>query len=171
MRTTRVLPLALASVLALAATGCGSDFKKDEPQTAVRDFLNNVLARNNGQQACDFLTQEGQRAFAKLPVPGQQTLDDATDTGQACRAAMERAQLIGDKDQREVNTTGEVRDLEYSTKKDGEEATVTVKSDGGPTLTFELTESGAGGVGNLYEPKNPWRITGGAEPLVTGQSS
>jgi hypothetical protein len=157
--------------MALAATGCGSDFKKDEPQTAVRDFLSVSLARDNGQQACDYMTQEAQRAFAALPVPGQPTLDDETDTGQACRRAMERAQLIGDKDEQEVNTTGEVRDLQYSTTKKGEESTVTVKTDGGPTLTFELTEAGSGGVGNLYEPKTPWRITSGAETLVTGRSS
>ncbi|WP_169738359.1 hypothetical protein [Patulibacter minatonensis] len=168
MRTTRVLPLALASVMALAATGCGADFKKDEPQTAVRDFLNDALARANGQHACDFMTQDAQKAFAALPVPGQQTVTDDSDSGQACRAAMERAALDGDKDEREVNTTGEVRDLDYSTKKSGEDATVTVKAKTGDTLTFKLSKRGEGGVGNLYEPKTPWRITGGAEPLVTG---
>ncbi|MEV4420803.1 hypothetical protein AB0L40_12615 [Patulibacter sp. NPDC049589] len=171
MRTTRVLPLALASVLAVASTGCGSDFKKDEPQTAVRDFLMITLARDNGQQGCDFLTQKAQKAFAQIPASGATTaIPDPEDTGQACRALLERPQLIGDKDKREVNTTGEVRDLDYSTQKDGDKATVTVKTNGGPTLTFKLTKQGDAGVGNLYEPKTPWRIDDGAEPLVTATS-
>lgn len=170
MRTTRVLPLALASVMALAATGCGSDFKKDQPQTAVRDFLNDVLAKGNGQYACDFLTQDAQKAFAALPVDGRPNASpDDTDTGQSCRALLERGELIGDKDRREVNTTGEVRDLKYKTEKSGDDATVTVHGKGGPTLTFKLSKRGDVSVSNLYEPKTPWRITGGAEPLVTGK--
>jgi hypothetical protein len=153
MRTTRVLPLALASVLALAATGCGSDFKKDEPQTAVRDFLSDTLAQQNGQKACDYLTQEAQEAVAG-------SLD------RNCRTTLERAELVGDKDREQVDTTGDVKDLKYATKKTGQDATVTVTSKGGPTLTVQLKKDE--GLGNLYKPPSPWRITGGVEPLVKG---
>ncbi|MDO9408644.1 hypothetical protein [Patulibacter sp.] len=155
MRTTRVLPIALASALALASTGCGSDFKKDEPQTAARDFLSDVLATNNGQRACDFMTQRAQKLFA----------GDAEGVG--CRSTIERAKLVGDGDKLLVDTTGEVKDLEYSTEKTGDdEAVVTVKTNGGPTLRLTLAHSE--GLGNLYEPPTPWRITGGAETLIKG---
>ncbi|CAB4911498.1 unannotated protein [freshwater metagenome] len=155
MRTTRVLPIALASALALASTGCGSGFERDEPQTAARDFLSDVLATNNGQRACDFMTQRAQRIFA-----GDQP-------GASCREVIERAQLVGDGDELRVDTTGEVKDLEYSTEKSGEDkAVVTVKTNGGPTLRLTLAHSE--GLGNLYEAPTPWRITGGAEPLIKG---
>lgn len=157
MRTTRVLPLALASVMALAATGCGSgsDFKKDEPQTAVRDFLSSALATQNGQLACDYLTQEAQEAVAG-------------SVNRTCRATLERAELVGDKDERQVDTTGDVKDLDYSTEKSGEEATVTVKAENGPTMTVTLKKDE--GLGNLYEPTSPWRITGGVDPLFKSAS-
>lgn len=158
MRTTRVLPLALVSVLALSATGCGTGFEKDEPQTAVRDFLSDVLATNNGQKACDFMTQRAQAIFA------------GDEPGASCRKSIERATLRGDEDGTLVDTTGEVKDLEYSTVKTGDEkATVTVKTNGGPTLTVTLGYSE--GLGNLYEPETPWRITGGAEPLLRNSAS
>lgn len=155
MRTSRVLPLALASATALAATGCGSDFRKDEPQTAVRDFLASALVTQNGQLACDYLTQEAQEAVAG-------------SVNRTCRATLERAELVGDKDERQVDTTGDVKDLDYSTEKSGEEATVTVRSENGPTMTVELKKDE--GLGNLYEPSNPWRITGGVDPLYKGGS-
>jgi hypothetical protein len=155
MRTTRVLPIALASALALASTGCGTEFKKDEPQTAARDFLSDVLATNNGQKACDFMTQRAQKIFA------------GNEPGASCRQTIERALLVGDGDGLRVDTTGEVKDLEYSTEKSGEdEAVVTVKTETGATLRLSMAHSE--GLGNLYEPPTPWRITGGAEPLVKG---
>lgn len=158
MRTTRVLPLALASVLALASTGCGTDFKRDEPQTAVRDFLSDVLATGNAQKACDFMTQRAQTILA------------GSTPGENCRGSLERAELVGDGDGYRVDTTGEVKDLDYSTVKEGEDkATVTVKTDGGPTLTVTLGHSE--GLGNLYEPETPWRITGGVEPLIQNTPS
>lgn len=158
MRTTRVLPLALASVLALSATGCGTGFEKDEPQTAVRDFLSDVLATGNAQKACDFMTQRAQTILA----------GDAP--GAKCRESLERAALRGDGDGNLVDTTGEVRDLDYSTVQEGDDkATVTVKTDGGPTL--EVTLGHSEGLGNLYEPETPWRITGGVEPLIQNSQS
>lgn len=158
MRTTRVLPLALASVLALSATGCGTGFEKDEPQTAVRDFLSDVLATGNAQKACDFMTQRAQKILA----------GDAP--GENCRKSLERAALRGDGDGYLVDTTGEVKDLDYSTAKEGDDkATVTVKTDGGPTLTVTLGHSE--GLGNLYESETPWRITGGVEPLIQNTPS
>lgn len=158
MRTTRVLPLALASVLALSATGCGTAFERDEPQTAVRDFLSDVLATGNGQKACDYLTRRAQRILA------------GSEPGSSCRQAIERAALQGDGDGYLVDTTGEVKDLEYSTVKNGEhKATVTVKTGGGPTL--EVTLGHSEGLGNLYEPETPWRITGGVEPLLQATPS
>lgn len=154
MRTTRVLPLAMASVLALAATGCGTDFERDEPQTAVRDFLAETLATGNAQRACDYMTQRAQKLLA-----------GTARTGETCRNALERAALRGDDDGYLVDTTGEVKDLEYSTEKTNEhEATVTVKTDGGPTLTVTLGHSE--GLGNLYDPETPWRITGGVDALI-----
>jgi hypothetical protein len=142
--------------MALAATGCGAtEFKKDEPQTAVRDFLSDALARGNGQQACDWLTQRAQTIFA------------GTAPGANCRQSMERSELVGDGDGYRVDTVGEVRDLDYSTRKIGDDkAVVTVKTDGGPTLNVTLGHSE--GLGNLYEPKSPWRITGGVDALVKG---
>ena len=144
----------MASVLALAATGCGTDFKKDEPQTAVRDFLAETLANGNAQRACDYMTQRAQRVLAGTTRPGE-----------TCRNSLERAALKGDGDGWLVDTTGEVKDLDYSAE-EGEDhrATVTVKTNGGPTLTVTLAHSE--GLGNMYEPTTPWRITGGVEPLI-----
>lgn len=151
MRMTRVFPLA-AALLALGATGCGTSFGKDEPQTAVRDFLSEALAQQNGQRACDFLTQEAQQKVAA-----------AQGVGGACRDSFEKAYLT-DKDGI-VQDTAAVNDLDFSTTTDGDKATVVVKA-GDRELRFELEHSE--GLGNLYEPKTPWRIVGGAEPLVTG---
>lgn len=149
----------MASALALAATGCGTDFKKDEPQTAVRDFLAETLVTGNAQRACDYMTQRAQRVLAGTTRPGE-----------TCRNSLERAALTGDGDGYLVDTTGEVKDLEYSTEETGEhKATVTVKTEGGPTLTVTLGHSE--GLGNLYEPTTPWRITGGVEPLIQNTPS
>ncbi len=151
MRTTRVFPLA-AALLALGMTGCGGDFRKDEPQTAVRDFLGEALVQQNGQRACDYLTQDAQAAIAATgPV------------GSACREAMEKAELVDDGEA--VVNTGEVNDLSYETTTEGHEATVKVDANG-RELTFTLKHDD--GLGNLYEPETPWRITGGAEALVRG---
>ncbi|WP_210495888.1 hypothetical protein [Patulibacter sp. SYSU D01012] len=146
----------MASALALAATGCGgTTFKKDEPQTAVRDFLSEALVTENGQRACDYMTQEAQNALAERGTPGEK-----------CREAMEKAQLVTDGEA--IGETGEVKDLDYSVQKDGDkDATVTVKTKGGPQLNLTLRQDE--GLGNLYHPINPWRITGGAEPLVQGR--
>jgi hypothetical protein len=153
MRTTRVLPFALASVLALAATGCGGEFEKDAPQTAVRDFLSEAVVTENGQRACDYMTQDAQTALARTGIPGEQ-----------CRQSMERANLVYDGE--DVVGTGEIKDLKYSTEKNGDQATVTVQVKGSPTMKITLKRDE--GLGNLYEPLTPWRITGGAEPLVQG---
>ncbi|MGX6449122.1 hypothetical protein ACVU7I_13805 [Patulibacter sp. S7RM1-6] len=145
----------MASALALAATGCGGTFKKDEPQTAARDFLSEALATENGQRACDWLTQDAQDAIAKRGVPGEK-----------CREAMEKAELVTDGEA--IGETGQVRDLDYSVQKRGEnDATVTVKTKGGPQLNLTLKHDE--GLGNLYETTSPWRITGGAEPLLQGR--
>ncbi|WP_320669216.1 hypothetical protein [Patulibacter defluvii] len=146
-----MFPLA-AALLALGATGCGTSFGKDDPQTAVRDFLGEALAQQNGQRACDYLTQEAQQKIAA-----------AQGVGGACRDSFEKAYLVDDGDI--VQDTAAVNDLDYSTQVDGDTATVTVKA-GDRELRFELEHSG--GLGNLYEPETPWRIVGGAEPLVTG---
>jgi hypothetical protein len=153
MRTTRVLPFALASVLALAATGCGADFKKDAPQTAVRDFLSEAVVTENGQRACDYMTQDAQNALARTGIPGE-----------SCRQSMERANLVYDGE--DVVGTGEIKDLKYSTQKNGDQATVTVQVKGSPTMKITLKHDE--GLGNLYNPLTPWRITGGVEPLVQG---
>jgi hypothetical protein len=143
----------MASVLALAATGCGGEFKKDEPQTAVRDFLSEAIVSENGQRACDYMTQDAQNALARTGVPGEQ-----------CRESMERANLVYDGEN--VEGTGEIKDLKYSTDKNGEQATVTVKVKGSATMKITLKHDE--GLGNLYKPLTPWRITGGVEPLVQG---
>jgi hypothetical protein len=153
MRTTRVLPIALASVLTLAVTGCG-DFKKDEPQTAVRDFLSEALVTENGQRACDYLTQDAQDALARTGVPGEK-----------CRESMERANFVDDGE--DIGETGQIKDLDYAVQKNGkDDAVVTVKAKGGGTMRVTLKHDE--GLGNLYEPLSPWRITGGVEPLTKG---
>jgi len=148
MRTTRVIPL-VAAVLALGATGCG-DFKKDEPQTAVRDFLAEALVQQNGQRACDYLTQDAQQKIATAGGPGA-----------ACRESMEKAELVDGDDL--VQNTSDVNDLGFDTSADGHEATVQVKA-GDRTYAFELRHDE--GLGNLYEPKTPWRIASGAEAVL-----
>lgn len=155
MRTTRVFPFAMASLVALAVTGCGGDsFKKDEPQTAARDFLSEALSQKNGQRACDYLTQEAQAKIAGKVIPGA-----------SCREVMEKSSLVSDKE--EVEDVSDVKDLKFSTEKvDDKTAKVTVKTKGGIELVLDLQKND--GLGNLYEPKTPWRIVGGAEPLVTG---
>jgi hypothetical protein len=153
MRTTRVLPIALASVLTLAVTGCG-DFKKDEPQTAVRDFISEALVQENGQRACDYLTQDAQNAIARTGVAGEK-----------CRESMERANWVYDGEP--IGETAQVKDLDFSTEKSSDtEAVVTVKAEGGGTMRVTLKHDE--GLGNLYEPVTPWRITGGVEPLTKG---
>lgn len=159
MRSTRVFSLATAAALALAATGCGgSSFKKDEPQTAARDFLSEALSQKNGQRACDFMTQDAQAELV--------TGDGA---GANCRAAMERSSLISDGEQ--VRDVAMVKDLDYEVvEQEGENATVVIRPEGSDELRLTLTKKKDDGLGNLYEPDTPWRITGGAKPLVVGVS-
>lgn len=155
MRTTRVFPFAMASLVALAVTGCGGDsFKKDEPQTAARDFLSEALSQKNGQRACDYLTQEAQVKVAGKSFPGA-----------SCREVMEKSSLVSDDE--EVMDVSDVKELRFSTEKvDDGTANVTVKTKGGIELVLGLQKND--GLGNLYEPETPWRIVSGAEPLVTG---
>lgn len=155
MRSTRVFSLATAAVLALAVTGCGgTTFKKDEPQTAVRDFLSEALSQKNGQRACDYMTVEAQ---------GDLVAD--AQGGVNCRAAMELSGLIsGGEPVRDVAT---VKELDYEvTENDGETATVVVTPEGGEAMTITLKHDE--GLGALYEPETPWRITGGTKPLIVG---
>lgn len=155
MRSTRVFSLATAAVLALAVTGCGgTTFQKDEPQTAVRDFLSEALSQKNGQRACDFMTVEAQGEL----VAG-------ASEGANCRAAMELSGLISDGEP--VRDVATVKDLDYEvTENDGETATVVVSPEGGEPIEITLKKSE--GLGALYEPESPWRITGGAKPLIVG---
>lgn len=158
MRSTRVFSLATAAALALAVTGCGgTSFEKDEPQTAVRDFLAEALSQKNGQRACDFLTLEAQGEF----VAG-------ASNGVSCRTAMEVSGLISDGEPvRDVST---VKDLGFEvTENDGETATVVVSPEGGEAMTVTLKRDE--GLGALYEPTTPWRITGGVQPLLVGNQS
>ena len=155
MRSTRVFSLATAAALALAVTGCGgTTFKEDEPQTAVRDFLAEALSQKNGQRACDFMTVEAQTQLVAGARPGV-----------TCRTAMELSGLVsGGEPVRDVAT---VKDLGYDvTEDDGKTATVVVTPEGGKPLTFTLKKDK--GLGALYEPSTPWRITGGAKPLIVG---
>ncbi|MFA4927064.1 MAG: hypothetical protein WC558_01000 [Patulibacter sp.] len=155
MRSTRVFSLATAAVLALAVTGCGgTTFKKDEPQTAVRDFLSEALSQKNGQRACDYMTVEAQ---GDLVADAQE--------GTTCRAAMELSGLVsGGEPVRDVAT---VKELDYEvTENDGETATVVVTPEGGEAMTITLKHDE--GLGALYEPETPWRITGGTKPLIVG---
>ncbi len=157
MRSTRVFSLATVAAFALALTGCGGDFEKDEPQAAVRDFLSEALSQANGQRACDYMTVEAQ---------GQLVAGKAA--GVDCRIAMEVAGLVSDGEM--VNDVARVKELEYEvTENDGHAAKVVVTPVGGEPLTFTLEHSD--GLGALYEPKTPWRITGGAEGLLTGVAS
>ncbi|MBF6619158.1 MAG: hypothetical protein ITG02_02890 [Patulibacter sp.] len=155
MRSTRVFSLATAAVLALAVTGCGgTTFQKDEPQTAVRDFLSEALSQKNGQRACDFMTVEAQGEL----VAG-------ASEGANCRMAMELSGLISGGEP--VRDVASVKDLDYEvTADDGETATVVVTPEGGEAIEFALMKSE--GLGALYEPETPWRITGGAKPLIVG---
>lgn len=155
MRSTRVFSLATAAALALAVTGCGgTTFEKDEPQTAVRDFLSEALSQKNGQRACDFMTVEAQgELVASNP-------DHAT-----CRQAMELSGLLSDGEP--VRDVAMVKDMGYEvTANDGEKATVVVTPIGGAAMTVTLEQSD--GLGALYEPNTPWRITGGVQPLLVG---
>ncbi len=155
MRPTRVFSLATAVVLALAVTGCGgTTFEKDEPQTAVRDFLSEALSQKNGQRACDFMTVEAQ---------GQ--LVEGNAEGTNCRTALELSALISDGEP--VADLAAVKDLEYEvTENDGETATVVVTPQGGEAMQVTLKKDD--GLGALYEPNTPWRITGGVQPLIVG---
>lgn len=154
MRSTRVFSLATAAALALAVTGCGGTFEKDEPQTAVRDFLSEALSQKNGQRACDFMTVEAQGEL----VAG------ATD-GATCRTAMEVSGLISDGEP--VRDVAMVKDLGFEvTENDGKTATVVVTPIDGEAMTVTLEQSD--GLGALYEPNTPWRITGGVQPLLVG---
>lgn len=155
MRSTRVFSLATAAALALAVTGCGgTTFEKDEPQTAVRDFLAEALSQKNGQRACDFMTVEAQGELVA-----------AAADGVTCRTAMEVSGLIsGGEPVRDVST---VKGLGFEvSENDGETATVVVTPDGGEVLTITLKHDE--GLGALYEPNTPWRITGGVQPLLVG---
>lgn len=154
MRSTRVFSLATAAALALAVTGCGGNFEKDEPQTAVRDFLAEALSQKNGQRACDFMTIEAQgELVANNP-------DHST-----CRQAMEVSALLSDGEP--VRDVAMVKDLGFDvTENDGEKATVVVTPIGGEAMTVTLEQSA--GLGALYEPNTPWRITGGVQPLLVG---
>lgn len=168
MRTTRVIPFALAGLMALGATGCaGTEFKKDAPQTAVRNFLAEALVQQNGQRACDFLTPAAQKSF-EPGIEGRlgaapKTTEEAQVASVVCRDAMEKSSLV-DGDRRILNV-GDVNSLDYSTKREGDAATVTVKADG-RTMTFRLEEADPDT--NLYVSENPWRIVDGAKALVTG---
>lgn len=155
MRSTRVFFLATAAVLALGVTGCGgTTFQKEEPQTAVRDFLSEALSQKNGQRACDFMTVEAQ---GELVVGASE--------GANCRAAMELSGLVSDGEP--VRDVATVKDLDYEvTENDGETATVVVTPEGGEPMEITLKKSE--GLGALYEPETPWRITGGAKPLIVG---
>lgn len=155
MRSTRVFSLATAAALALAVTGCGgTTFEKDEPQTAVRDFLSEALSQKNGQRACDFMTIEAQGEL----VAGQ------TD-GATCRTAMELSGLLSDGEP--VRDVAMVKDMGFEvTENDGEKATVVVTPIDGEAMTVTLEQSD--GLGALYEPNTPWRITGGVKPLLVG---
>lgn len=155
MRSTRVFSLATAAALALAVTGCGgTTFEKDEPQTAVRDFLAEALSQKNGQRACDFMTTEAQ---------GQLVAGSAD--GVTCRQAMELSGLISDGEP--VRDVAMVKDLGFDvTENDGDKATVVVTPIDGEAMTVTLEHSD--GLGALYEPKTPWRITGGVQPLLVG---
>lgn len=154
MRSTRVFSLATAAALALAVTGCGGTFEKDEPQTAVRDFLSEALSQKNGQRACDFMTVEAQeQLLANNP-------NHAT-----CRQAMEVSGLLADGEP--VRDVAMVNDLGFDVaKQDGENATVVVTPASGEPMTVTLEKSA--GLGALYEPKTPWRITGGVQSLLVG---
>lgn len=157
MRSTRVFSIATAAALALAVTGCGGSFKADEPQTAVRDFLSEALAQKNGQRACDFMTVEAQGELVAGKAEGVN-----------CRAAMERAGLVAGGEL--IGDVSGVKDLDYEvTENDGETATVVVTPEGGEPMTFTLKKDE--GLGALYEPSTPWRITGGAQPLLAGVAS
>lgn len=155
MRSTRVFSLATAAALALAVTGCGgTSFEKDEPQTAVRDFLAEALSQKNGQRACDFMT-----------VEAQGELVEGAANGATCRVAMELSGLISDGEP--VRDVATVKDLGYEvTENDGESATVVVTPIDGEPMTVKLERSE--GLGALYEPNTPWRITGGVQPLLVG---
>lgn len=155
MRSTRVFSLATAAALALAVTGCGgTTFEKDEPQTAVRDFLAEALSQKNGQRACDFMTVEAQGEL----VAG------ATD-GVTCRTAMELSGLLSDGEP--VRDVSSVKALGFDvTENDGETATVVVTPVGGEAMTVTLMHDD--GLGALYEPNTPWRITGGVQQLLVG---
>ena len=155
MRSTRVFSLATAAVLALAVTGCGgTTFEKDEPQTAVRDFLSEALSQKNGQRACDYMT-----------VAAQDELVVGAEEGMTCRTAMELSGLISGGEP--VRDVASVKDLDYEvTENDGESATVVVTPEGGEAMQITLEKSE--GLGALYEPTTPWRITGGTKPLIVG---
>jgi hypothetical protein len=155
MRSTRVFSLATAAVLALAVTGCGgTTFEEDAPQTAVRDFLSEALSQKNGQRACDFMTVEAQGALV-----------EGASEGANCRAAMEMSGLIAGGEP--VRDVASVEELDYEvTENDGESATVVVTPEGGEPIEITLAKSE--GLGALYEPETPWRITGGAKPLIVG---
>lgn len=151
--------LVTASLLALGAAGCG-DFEKDAPDTAVRDFLSQAVGTGNGQRACDYLTAEGQKAVAGAGA------ENAADAAAGCRLGMERSRLTEDGE--DILDLAGVKDLDYEAEVDGHEATVTVTGEGMEPLRFRLRHDE--GLGNLYEPKTPWRIEAGAETLVRAAS-
>lgn len=148
-------------LLAAGVTGCSDEFRKDEPNTAVRDFLSLALAQQNGQRACDYMTAGAQRKIARL----------SGEVAGTCRTSFEKAELAfkdGDVN-RTVGSIGDVKDLTYKMEKhNAHHASVTVTSPGGKKLDLVLVKKA--GIGNLYVASNPWRIKSGAEALVDGSA-
>lgn len=160
--------VALVTVLSVALSGCGLQPKgshpDDDPRSAVHQLLRASVGQGNGQRACALLTEAARERMAE-------TLSGS------CRGAMDRA-IVGLQGSPALGEGSgrAAEDVELAAEVDGDRATVTVVTEKGHEMSFDvsrLTEEQLKedlkdsdlAVGTA--PESDWRVDRGAEQLVT----
>jgi hypothetical protein len=155
-RHTPLIALAVAALTPLAACGHNepSGAPKNNPITAVKEFLIDGSVDQNGYAACVYLTTRAQRAAA------------GRAGGPECRQAFDLAtfRLGGQK----IDTDQEVRHLTATSSIHGNRASVRVTKNGG-SARFELVKATHSEQDQFLAPDTEWRIARGGLSVVRPQ--